>query len=99
MRNFNDKIAVITGGNSGIGYATAKELKRTGATVIITGRRAEAVEKAAEELGIIGMVSDQSSITQTEQLVTRVTERFGKIDILFINAGIVGTSSIETTTE
>ena len=50
MKNLNNKIAVITGGNSGIGYATAKELKALGASVIITGRRKEAMEKAAAEL-------------------------------------------------
>jgi NADP-dependent 3-hydroxy acid dehydrogenase YdfG len=52
--NLKDKIAVITGGNSGIGYATAKELKTQGATVIITGRRDEAVTKASAELGVTG---------------------------------------------
>jgi len=53
MNNFKDKVAVITGGNSGIGYATAKELKEKGATVFITGRRKEAIEKAAADLGVI----------------------------------------------
>jgi NAD(P)-dependent dehydrogenase (short-subunit alcohol dehydrogenase family) len=99
MKNLKDKLAVITGGNSGIGYATAKELKEQGATVIITGRRQEAVAKAAAELGVAGFVSDQSSVEQTEQLVKTVSEKFGKIDILFINAGIVGTALIEEATE
>jgi NAD(P)-dependent dehydrogenase (short-subunit alcohol dehydrogenase family) len=99
MENLKNKIAVITGGNSGIGYATAKELKAQGATVIITGRRREAVEKAVAELGITGFVSDQSIVKQTEQLVSNISEQFGKIDILFINAGIVGTSPIEQATE
>ncbi len=99
MEDLKNKIAVITGGNSGIGYAAAKELKAQGATVIITGRRLEAVEKAASELDITGFVSDQSSIEQTEQLVVKVSEQFGKIDILFINAGIVGTAPIEQATE
>lgn len=51
MNKFNNKLAVVTGGNSGIGYATAKELIAEGAKVIITGRRKDAIEKAAEELG------------------------------------------------
>lgn len=56
MKQLENKIALVTGGNSGIGYATARELKQHGAQVIITGRRAEAVEKAALELGIHGKV-------------------------------------------
>jgi NAD(P)-dependent dehydrogenase (short-subunit alcohol dehydrogenase family) len=99
MENLKNKIAVITGGNSGIGYATARELKAQGATVIITGRRQQAVEKAADELGVTGFVSNQSSVEQTEQLVTKVKEQFKKIDILFINAGIANTSPIEQATE
>ena len=99
MNNFKDKIAVITGGNSGIGYATAKQLKEKGATVIITGRRKEAVEKAAADLGVIGIVADQSDISATEKLVAAVTESYGKVDILFINAGITTLSSIEAASE
>ncbi|MDB5151607.1 MAG: NAD(P)-dependent dehydrogenase, short-chain alcohol dehydrogenase family [Mucilaginibacter sp.] len=99
MENLKNKIAVITGGNSGIGYATAKELKAQGATVIITGRRPEAVDRATTELGVTGIVADQSLITDTENLVRQVKEKFGKIDILFINAGIVGTAPIEQATE
>src|ERR1700744_594520 len=99
MEDLKNKIAVITGGNSGIGYATAQEFKAQGATVIITGRRAGAVEKAAAELGVTGIVADQSSLTATENLVSQVGEQFGKIDILFINAGIVGTAPIEQATE
>jgi NAD(P)-dependent dehydrogenase (short-subunit alcohol dehydrogenase family) len=99
MGNLTGKVAVITGGNSGIGYATAKELKAQGAEVIITGRRPDAVAKAAADLGVTGLVSEQSSVSDTEKLVTQVSKQFGKIDILFINAGIVGMSSIETTTE
>lgn len=98
MENLKNKIAVITGGNSGIGYAAAKELKAQGATVVITGRRPEAVAKAAAELGVSGIIADQSLITDTENLVRQVKEKFGKIDILFINAGIVGTASIEQAT-
>jgi NAD(P)-dependent dehydrogenase (short-subunit alcohol dehydrogenase family) len=93
------KIAVITGGNSGIGYATAKELKASGATVLITGRRKEAIEKAAAELGVIPFVADQSVLEDTERLVAAVGAQFGKVDILFINAGIAGISAIEAATE
>lgn len=95
MKNLKDKVAVITGGNSGIGYAAAKKFKENGATVIITGRRKDAVEKASTELGVTGMIADQSSVTDIEQLVRQVKEQFGKVDILLINAGITKFSTIE----
>jgi NAD(P)-dependent dehydrogenase (short-subunit alcohol dehydrogenase family) len=99
MNNLTGKIALVTGGNSGIGYATAKELKEKGATVIITGRRKDAIEKAAAELGVTGFVADQSQITAIEELASEVEKSFGKIDILFINAGVVEQSSIADATE
>jgi len=99
MDNLKNKIAVITGGNSGIGYATAKQLKEQGATVIITGRRKEAIEKAASELDVHAIVADQSSVSDIENLVLQVKENFGPIDILFINAGIAGLGTIEQATE
>jgi NAD(P)-dependent dehydrogenase (short-subunit alcohol dehydrogenase family) len=67
------KIALITGGNSGIGYATARELKAQGAEVIITGRRKEAVDKAAAELGVTGFVADQSQLNAIEQLASQIS--------------------------
>lgn len=98
MKKFENKVAVITGGNSGMGYGTAKILKDLGATVIITGRRKEAIDQAAKELGVYGMLSDQGKLEDIDSLVGEVSEKFGKVDILFINAGISGTSSIETET-
>jgi len=96
MSKFNNKLAIVTGGNSGIGYATAKELIAEGAKVIITGRRKEAIEKAAEELGAIPFVADQGNLEDIETLKNEIENHYGKIDILFINAGITGTlGSIE----
>jgi len=96
MKKFSNKLAIVTGGNSGIGYATAKELIAEGAQVIITGRRSEAVEKAANELGAIPFVADQGKLEDINNLTAEVENRFGKVDILFINAGITGTlGSIE----
>jgi len=99
MENLKNKTAVITGGNSGIGYATAKQLKEQGANVIITGRRKEAIEKAALELGVIAITADQSSVSDIEKLADQVKADFGSVDILFINAGIAGLGTIEQTTE
>jgi len=95
MQTLKNKIAVITGGNSGIGYAAAKRLKAHGANVIITGRRKEAVEAAAAELGVTGLVADQSNLADIDKLVQQVAQQFGKVDILLVNAGITRFSTIE----
>lgn len=99
MKNFSNKVAVVTGGNSGIGYATAKVLNEKGATVIITGRRKEAIERAASELNVTGLLADQSNLADIDLLVAKVKEDFGKVDILLINAGITKFSSIASMTE
>ncbi|WP_433830193.1 SDR family oxidoreductase [Flavobacterium anhuiense] len=99
MENLKNKTAVITGGNSGIGYATAKQLKEQGANVIITGRRKEAIEKAALELGVTAITADQSNVSDIEKLAAQVKADFGSVDILFVNAGIAGLGTIEQTTE
>lgn len=96
MSKLKNKVAIITGGNSGIGYAAAKELVALGAKVIITGRRKEAIEKAAQEIGAFSFMADQAVLKDTELLVNAVKEQFGKVDILLINAGVTGTlGSIE----
>lgn len=95
MTNYTGKVALITGGNSGIGYATAKELSEKGAQVIITGRRKEAIEKAASALNVTGMVADQSDLEEIDALVSEIARRFGRIDILLINAGITRFAEIE----
>lgn len=89
-----NKIAVVTGGSSGIGYAAAKELKENGAMVIITGRRKDAIEKAASEIGATAMVADQANVKSTIDLSEKIKSGFGKVDILFINAGITGDPSL-----
>ncbi len=99
MESLKGKVALITGGSSGIGYATARELKDRGARVIITGRRSGAVESASVSLDVIGKVTDQGSIQAIEQLAKDISTDFGKIDILFINAGVTGKSTIAQATE
>ena len=99
MTKLSGKVAVVTGGNSGIGYAAAKDFIDNGAEVVITGRNAEAVNRAAEEIGAVGIVADQSSLADTDSLVNQVKSQFGKVDILFINAGIVTMAPIEVLTE
>jgi hypothetical protein len=66
---------------------------------MITGRRKEAVDKAAAELGVSGYIADQGQVAAIEALASQVREKYGKIDILFINAGVVELGPIENATE
>ena len=99
MNDLSGKTAVVTGGNSGIGFATARKLKDSGAQVVITGRNAEAVNSAATELGVTGLVADQARLSDIDVLVGRVKEEFGAVDILFINAGVASFAPVEHVTE
>src|SRR5882724_3537006 len=99
MNKLKNKIAVVTGGNSGIGYATAEELAAQGATVVITGRNPDATIKAAKELNVKGIVSDQSNLLAIDRLVAEVKTLFAKVDILFINAGVSSLAPLGQITE
>ena len=78
-----NKVVVVTGGNSSIGFATARELIEQGAKVVITGRNQETLEKAAGELGATGMVVDQRKLEDSMALAAAVKNRFGKVNALF----------------
>ena len=101
MGKLEGKVAVITGGNSGIGLATAKEFKEQGARVVITGRDQETLDDAKREIGsdVLAVRSDTSSLTEIGKLFAVVKEKFGKIDVLFVNAGIGEFAPIESVTE
>ena len=87
---FEGKVALITGGNSGIGLATAKEFVREGAKVVVTGRDQKTVDATQKELGrdYLSLVSNAASLSGIDQLISKVKERYGRIDTLFINAGV-----------
>lgn len=95
------KVAVVTGGNSGIGLATAKEFAREGARVVITGRDARTLAEAAREIGgeVLAVRSDASSLADMDELFASVRERFGRLDVLFVNAGIAQFAPVEETDE
>lgn len=85
-----DKVALITGGSRGIGFATAKLFLEEGATVIITSKNHEKIEKAKQELGnIVAITADITKETEVKKMVESVIDKFGHIDILVNNAGIL----------
>ena len=90
MKRLEGKVAVVTGGNSGIGLATAKQFRDEGAHVAISGRSQKTLDEAAKELGKDALVvqADVSKLGDTEKFFPAVGKRFGKIDVLFVNAGI-----------
>lgn len=89
MAKLNGKIALISGGTSGIGAETAKLFQSEGATVIATGSSERSVQAARAALpGIELLVSDAGSVAATKTLVDHVKDKHGRIDVLFVNAGI-----------
>ncbi len=95
------KVALVTGGNSGIGLATAKVFHASGARVVIAGRDRETLEAVAHELGhdVLAVQADVTKLGDIDQLMTRTHETFGKLDILFVNAGIYKGASLEEVDE
>jgi NADP-dependent 3-hydroxy acid dehydrogenase YdfG len=86
MNKLNNKVAIITGANSGIGLATAKEFLNEGAKVVLSGRRKEALEKATQELegDFITVVADVAKDEDNINLIKTAVEKYGKIDILYL---------------
>ncbi|MDT7831740.1 glucose 1-dehydrogenase [Flavobacteriaceae bacterium S356] len=90
MSTLKNKVAIITGANSGIGLATAKLFLEQGAKVVVTGRRADALAEATKEFTgeYTSFVGDVSNNEDNIRLIQEATAKYGKIDILFLNAGI-----------
>lgn len=101
MGALEGKVAVITGGSSGIGLATAKLFLQSGAKVAISGRNQQALDHAAKELGagLVTVRSDVSKLSDLDKLFNTVTKTLGRIDVLFANAGIAKFAPVSDVTE
>lgn len=101
MKRLEGKVAVITGGNSGIGLATAKRLQEEGALVAISGRSDNTLADAVKAIGngVVAVRADVSKSADLDKLYTEVSRQLGKIDVLFVNAGVAKFAPLAETTE
>jgi NAD(P)-dependent dehydrogenase (short-subunit alcohol dehydrogenase family) len=88
-KKLEGKIAVVTGGTSGIGLATAKRFAAEGAKVVVTGRRQDALDAAVKDIGgnAVGARGDVANLADLDRLYATVKEKHGRVDVLFANAG------------
>ena len=95
------KVAVVTGGNSGIGLAIAREFAEQGADVVVFGRNAETLDEAIQSIGngTLGVQGDVTRLADLDRLYQETVARFGKIDILVANAGIARPAPLDLTDE
>jgi NAD(P)-dependent dehydrogenase (short-subunit alcohol dehydrogenase family) len=100
-KRLDGKVAVITGGNSGIGLATAQRFIQEGAYVFITGRRQNELDKAVKQIGknVTDVQGDISNLADLDRLYDTVKQQKGRIDILFANAGVADVAPLGSITE
>lgn len=96
---FSGKCVVVLGGNAGIGLAAARIFHAEGARLALTGRNAQTLAAAAEELDALGIVSDMGRIEASEGAMAEVEEALGGIDVLMVNAGVGGFAAVPEITE
>jgi NAD(P)-dependent dehydrogenase (short-subunit alcohol dehydrogenase family) len=104
MNEFQGKVAIVTGGTSGIGRAAAVAYAREGARVVVAGRRAAEGEETVRLLRAQGgerffVMTDVSKAVQVKELVERTLQKFGRLDIAFNNAGIEVRGAMEQPTD
>jgi NAD(P)-dependent dehydrogenase (short-subunit alcohol dehydrogenase family) len=101
MKRLEGKVAVVTGGNSGIGLATAKRLQEEGARVAISGRSNKTLDEAVRTIGngVVAVQADVAKLTDLDKLYAEVSQKLGKIDVLFVNAGVAKFAPLADTSE
>jgi NAD(P)-dependent dehydrogenase (short-subunit alcohol dehydrogenase family) len=101
MKRLEGKVAVVTGGNSGIGLAAAKRLQDEGARVAISGRNQKTLDEATAVLGkdVLAVQADVAKLPEIDKFLSAVSKKFGKIDILFANAGVAKFVPLDQTSE
>ena len=101
MGKLEGKIALVTGGNSGIGLATAKEFVKEGAHVFITGRRQQELDAAVKEIGknVTAVKGDVANLDDLDRLFAQIKRDKGRLDVVFANAGVATYAPIGTITE
>ena len=101
VKRLEGKVAVITGGNSGIGLASAKRLQQEGAQVAIAGRSKKTLDEAVKTIGngVLAVQADVAKLADIDKLYAEVSKKFGKIDVLFVNAGVAKFAPFADTSE
>jgi NAD(P)-dependent dehydrogenase (short-subunit alcohol dehydrogenase family) len=101
MKRLEGKVAVVTGGNSGIGLATAKRFQQEGARVAISGRNKKTLDEAVRTIGngVLAIQADVAKLPELDKLYAEVSQKLGKIDVLFVNAGVGKFGTIAETSE
>ena len=101
MARLEGKVAVVTGGNSGIGLATAKRFQEEGAKVAISGRSRKTLDEAVRTIGngVLAVQADVAKLTDIDKLYAEVSRKLGKIDVLFVNAGVAKFAPLAETSE
>jgi NAD(P)-dependent dehydrogenase (short-subunit alcohol dehydrogenase family) len=101
MKRLEGKVAVVTGGNSGIGLAAARRLQEEGARVAIAGRNKKTLDEAVNSIGngVLAVQADVARLADVDKLYAEVSQKLGKIDVLFVNAGVAKFAPLAQTTE
>ena len=101
MKRLEGKVAVVTGGNSGIGLATAKRLQQEGARVAISGRSRKTLDEAVRTIGngVLAIQADVAKMAELDKFYAEVSQKLGKIDVLFVNAGVAKLAPLAETSE